>query len=405
MPFFSKTIGLLLLFATLRSEAQDTTAQSRPGPGGKDSIDLIDVGLSVISPHRPFRQHGDGLKQTGKIYASLLPTLEYTQQTSFALSLIGNAAFYTAGGATNISNISGSVAYTQKSQLFIPIQTNIWTKDNKYNITSDWRYNKYPQETFGLGSLTQTANEYIIDYSYLRFYQTLYKTIATDFYLGAGYDLDYYWNFKEVNPPAGGTDLEQYGFTPKSVSSGITLNVLYDGRRNSINPEPGYYASIVYRPDFRFLGSDSSWQSLVIDARKYMHLRKGGKSILAFWTYDNFTLSGHPPYQLLPATAGDTYLNSGRGYIQGRFRGKDMLYLESEYRFPLLSNGLLGAVAFVNAQSFTTPGNNRFQGILPGYGAGIRIKLNKFSRTNIALDYGFGLHGSRGLFGNLGEIF
>jgi len=43
--------------------------------------------------------------------------------------------------------------------------------------------------------------------------------------------------------------------------------------------------------------------------------------------------------------------------------------------------------------------------ISPGYGAGLRIKLNKFSRTNVAIDYGFGAGGSRGFFVNLGEVF
>ncbi len=402
LSFFSKALGILLLLASARANAQDSTKS--PAHPAKDSLDLIDVGLSVIHPHKPPRTNTTGFK-TGRIYASALPTLEYTQQTSFALSLIGNAAFYTANENTNISNISGSIAYTQKSQLFIPIQTNIWTRGNRFNITSDWRYNKYPQETFGLGGLTKTANGYTMDYSYLRFYQTLYKTIGRDFYLGLGYDFDYYWNFKELNPPPGGTDLQRYGFTPTSRSSGVTFNILYDGRRNSINPQPGYYANIVYRPNFGWLGSDSNWQSLLVDVRKYIRLREGSKSTLAFWTYDCFTVKGNPPYPLLPSTAGDTYLNLGRGYIQGRFRGKDLLYLESEYRFPLLSNGLLGGVAFVNVQSFSEPSTNRFEALLPGYGAGIRIKLNKFSRTNIAFDYGLGLHGSRGVFGNLGEIF
>jgi hypothetical protein len=95
----------------------------------------------------------------------------------------------------------------------------------------------------------------------------------------------------------------------------------------------------------------------------------------------------------------------GRGYIQGRFRGKNNLYLESEYRFRILDNGFLGGVVFVNAQSFSEPVTNRFEAINPGWGAGLRIKLNKFSRTNICLDYGFGLHGSGGLFANLGEVF
>jgi hypothetical protein len=42
---------------------------------------------------------------------------------------------------------------------------------------------------------------------------------------------------------------------------------------------------------------------------------------------------------------------------------------------------------------------------LPGYGAGIRIKLSKHSNTNVAIDYGIGQGGSRGIFMNLGEVF
>jgi hypothetical protein len=40
-----------------------------------------------------------------------------------------------------------------------------------------------------------------------------------------------------------------------------------------------------------------------------------------------------------------------------------------------------------------------------GYGAGIRIKLNKHSNTNVAIDYAFGQGGSQGIFMNLGEVF
>jgi hypothetical protein len=70
-----------------------------------------------------------------------------------------------------------------------------------------------------------------------------------------------------------------------------------------------------------------------------------------------------------------------------------------------LNNGFLGGVVFIKAQSVTEPVTNRFEAINPGCGAGLRIKLNKFSKTNICLDYGFGLHGSSGLFANLWEVF
>jgi hypothetical protein len=84
-----------------------------------------------------------------------------------------------------------------------------------------------------------------------------------------------------------------------------------------------------------------------------------------------------------------------------------MLYLESEYRFSFTRNGLFGGVVFVNGQSFSNypSDSNDYDVIWPGFGAGLRIKVNKHSNTNIAIDYGFGADGSHGLFVNLGEVF
>jgi hypothetical protein len=403
-PFLLFILSLLISLFTL---GQDTSRVHRHHwLSGSQPVDLIDIGRSILLRH-PKPRLDTAVKKPGRLYASLLPSAEYTLQTSFALDVVGNLAFYTSDEAKeNLSNLYLNTTFTTKHQILIPLQGNIWSKGNRYNLLNDWRYEKYPQDTYGLGGLTKSSNSDAIDFSYLRFYTTLLKTIAPDFYLGLGYNVDYFYHVHEVNPPATGTtDFERYGLNSTSVSSGPTLNLLYDGRRNSINPEPGYYASVVYRPNFTFLGSDSNWQSLLVDARAYKHFPAGSKNIIAFWTFDLLTLKGNPPYLLLPSTACDTYSNMGRGYIQGRFRGRDLLYLESEYRFGITSNGLLGGVLFVNAQSFTEPASNRFETINPGWGAGIRIRLNKFSRTNIALDYGWGLNGSRGLFANLGEVF
>jgi hypothetical protein len=373
---------------------------------GSEPIDIIDIGRSILLRHPTFRSD-TAVKKPGRLYAGLLPSAEYTLQTGLAADLVGNLAFYTSNEQNeNISNYYLNTTITQKNQLLMPLQGNLWSKGNKYNLLNDWRYEIYPQDTYGLGSKTTTSSEDGIDFQYWRFYTTLLKTVATDFYVGLGYDVDYFYKIRETSPPPGQTtDFEKYGLHPTAFAAGPTFNVLYDGRRNSINPEPGYYASLIYRPNFTFLGSDSNWQSLQVDARAYKHFPAGSKNTIAFWTYDVFTLKGNPPYLLLPATASDEYSNFGRGYIQGRFRGKNVLYLESEYRFGILKNGLIGGVVFLNAQSFTEPVTNRFDAINPGWGGGLRFKLNKFSRTNICLDYGFGLHGSGGLFANLGEVF
>jgi hypothetical protein len=60
---------------------------------------------------------------------------------------------------------------------------------------------------------------------------------------------------------------------------------------------------------------------------------------------------------------------------------------------------------FANAQTLSGAPGTRLQAVQPAYGPGLRIKLNKVSRTNIAVDYGIGREGSKGLFINVGEIF
>ena len=82
-----------------------------------------------------------------------------------------------------------------------------------------------------------------------------------------------------------------------------------------------------------------------------------------------------------------------------------MVYLEGEYRAGITANGLLGGVAFVNGQSFSGSLGGPLQAVQVGYGVGLRLKLNKRSGTNVSIDYGFGSHGSNGLFINLGEMF
>ncbi|MCF2445093.1 hypothetical protein L0657_14090 [Dyadobacter sp. CY345] len=342
-------------------------------------------------------------KQPRRVQYSMVPAIGYTLSTGFVGLLSANAAFYVSDSATtNISSVSTSFNYSQYNQITIPIQANIWTKDNGYNVIIEWRYFKYPQDTYGLGGHSLLENADRIDYSHIRLHQTVLKNITGAFYLGVGYHLDYRWKIKQegINE-----DVSAYGLPSKSVSSGIVGNVLYDSRKNSINPIGGVYANARYRNNLKVLGSDTHWESLVLEFRKYVNFPKGSRNTLAFWDFNWLTLSGKPPYLDLPSTSWDPSNNTGRGYIQGRFRSPNMLYFESEYRFVLTQNGLLGGVVFGNAQSFSNWPTQKFNKIAPGAGLGIRIKINKTSRTNIAVDYGFGTKGSRGLFVNLGEVF
>jgi len=355
----------------------------------------------------PALQQSDNSKiRPGKLLFAAVPAVGYTIQTGVTAIIAMNLSFYSGpANTTNLSSIALNPAYSlDHHQFLLPVIFNVWTKDNKLNLVGDWRYYKYPTYTYGLGGHTTLSDADLVDYSYSRIYQEVLKQIASSyFYAGMGYNMDYHWNIKEEGT---GTDFAAYnGNAKKTMSSGLSLNLIYDSRKNLNYPENAFYGNFAYRNNSTLLGSNQNWQSVQLEFKKHIKFPQNSDNVLAFWNLNWFTFGGKPPYFDLPSTGWDSYSNTGRGYIQGRLRGPGMLYLESEYRFRITQNGLLGGVIFGNAESVSELQSKRFETILPGAGFGIRIKLNKYSKANVAIDYGFGTEGSQGLFFNVSEVF
>lgn len=384
---------------TPKLRPKDTIVKNKEVP----EKDVPDVFSQLFRKSHTSDNHTDTI--TSKPVFTVVPAIGYTLQTKLVATLSGNVVFH-FNQTANLSTITASAAYTQRKQFTLPLESNIWTKGNKFNLVGDLRFYKYPQSTYGLGSASDVKNENQMDYIYFRFYEMIQKKITGNFFAGAGFILDYHWNISEEGTKNGTvSDYKKYGTATHTRSAGITLNALYDIRDNPINPSKGFYTNIQYRHNYKGFGSTTNWQSLIVDVRKYIPFPGASENILALWSYDWLVLKGKPPYLDLPSNGWDSYSSTGRGYIQGRFRGVQMVYGEAEYRFRITQNGLFGGVLFANASSFSAQSGSRLQTIQPGFGPGLRIKLNKVSKTNISIDYGFGSHGSNGLFINIGELF
>jgi hypothetical protein len=408
MMIFIKSTAHAINDEDYKATNDSVVKQKNSMPNDSSQTDIIDVLKNAFGP-KLFGTRDTLPKRKGKLYLSVLPAVGYSLHTDFAATIGANGAFYIDDPQkVNLSVVNFGPTYTIKRQWLAPIQSNIWTKDNKYNLLGNWIFYKFPEVTYGLGGHTSTADADSIDYKLILFNETVLRSIVPDFFIGVGYALDYHWNITESQSSYEGggiTDFDRYGKTSTSSSSGITLNVLYDNRRNPINPPKGYFLNVIYRANYTFLGSDQNWQSVLFDLRKYFKLTSTSDNVLAVWSYTWLTLSGKPPYLDLPSTAWDTYANQGRGYIQSRFKGDDLIALESEYRFGITPNGLIGGVVFADIQSVSNWPSNKIDAIWPGEGLGIRIKFNKHSDTNAAIDYAWGLGGSQGFFVNLGEVF
>jgi hypothetical protein len=393
------SFSLLLLFPLL------LRAQITPDTSGRtEQRDMTDVIHRLFKPkHPPKKKTDDSL--IVKPTFSGLPAVGYTLTTRLAATISGNMAFRLDSNA-KLSIVTASAAYTQNKQFTVPVESNIWTKNNRFNLLGDYRFYKYPQDTYGLGSNSPIENEELLDYYFFRFTEIVQTHIISNLFAGAGYMMEYQWDIKDEGLPGGKvSDFEKYDSSVRTRASGFIVNAVFDNRDNAINASKGFYSSMQYRNNLTALGSDRHWQSLIIDTRKYFVVPAQSRNIWAFWSYDWLVIQGKPPYLDLPSTTWDQYSNTGRGYIQGRFRGTKMVYLETEYRMVLTADGLLGAVAFLNAESLSAEPGTRLQSVQPGFGTGLRVKLNKKSQTNVCIDYGFGNQGSHGLFINIAEMF
>jgi hypothetical protein len=84
-----------------------------------------------------------------------------------------------------------------------------------------------------------------------------------------------------------------------------------------------------------------------------------------------------------------------------------MLYEETEYRFPIsYKTGILGGVIFLNLTS-TSNWEEKIRlldYVQPAYGSGLRIMVDKMSRTRLQLDAAIG-HGKPGMYFGVRETF
>lgn len=396
-------VFILFPYITYSQNAGNAIAENHVVPDTSRQTDLIDIAKRILKITPKSIEE----ERNRKIYFSFLPLSTEVPGGGSALITATTAGFYLGNrDSTYLSTATFTPYWNFKSRFGLPLRTNVWLKNNTWNIKGDTRFMVYPQYTWGLGSKQSADEKVMLDYKYIRFYQSALKRIKPYFYAGLGYNLDYHVNVKTdaINPE---TFTGYYNGSIKgdSFSSGITLNLLYDTRNNDFNPIPGAYANLIYRINSTILGSNSTWRYIYADVRKYIPLAKRPhqQNVLAFWSYLWTVLDSDVPYLSLPSIGMDPSNKSGRGIEQNRYRGRSLFYLESEYRRDITRDGLLGFVAFASINSVTED-NNKFERINPAIGAGLRVKFNKGSSTNIAIDYGIS-KGYSGISIGLGEAF
>ena len=350
----------------------------------------------------------------------ILPYIAYSPTKGFQLGAGGSLTWYFGKSPiTNQSAASAMAEFTSKNQKLFQFKSNVYTNENKWFLQGDWRYYIYSLPTFGLGSgyndpvpaidgypKDSTAQatwdqSYLVLFRWLRLHEIFSYRIIENLYIGIGYHFDLHYEIEDtqlkldsstpvITPHYSYSKL--HGFdSSRYATSGISLNFVYDSRDNLVNPYKGYYANVNYRLNTNWLGSSEPSSQLWAEFRTYVGLeKKMPRHLIAFWLYGGFQVSGTTPYFDLWATGFDQMNSSGRGYLQGRWRGEHLVYGEVEYRFPITRcSQVLGGVLFLNASTASSRDQdvNLFKYIRPAGGFGLRVMVSKATRTNVLIDF------------------
>ena len=355
----------------------------------------------------------------------VIPVIGSQPATGFVFGAVAQYTFKGKEKADKYSIANLGITYTTKKQWLVNVKNNILLKNNRIFLSGDYRLYLFSQPNYGLGtdiiphhkdadfSVDSIAQP--MDYNYLKFHQTVSFEVKKNFYVGGGINIDWYSSIKDKDLDVENGQFtyhynysQKYGFDDlEYFLTGMSLNLIYDSRDNQINTTRGWFANINYRFNPVFFNNQRYSNVLYTEYRNFIPLsQKNERYILAIWAYGQFITRGKVPYLNLPAIGWDQRSRSGEGYTQGLFRGTNLVYLSTEFRFPITCNQVLSGTVFTNFVTASNPETNThlFKSIQPMAGLGLRVLIDKATKTNLIVDYAWG-NRSKGFYLNAGETF
>ena len=390
-------------------------AQSSPAP--EPTTDIFDVWRAFRKKDKAAEPAAWDYRKTMKAFA---PVIGAKPSSGALIGVAGNIAFYRGDPATTrISSMVASLTFSSKGQTSLTDRFTMFGRDDRYRLEADHRAQWTSLDTGPLGTSANTEDSVLTNFDFFRLHHTGYYQLRRGLYAGAGF---YFDNHINIGPREDDADADaewaESPFVQYSEAHGLPLDgqasvgpsvdLLWDTRDSFINAARGWLAKASYRMSFDgLLGADASWQRVNLDVRTYRPVSGSGRHTIAGWMFADMIVGGVAPFLDLPGTGLDTYGRSARGYSEGQFRGERLAYGEIEYRGTLMKNGLLGMVAFVNATTISNlqQDEHLFDSVAIAGGAGLRLLINKRSKTNLCFDFGVGKNGSRGIYLAVQEAF
>ena len=327
------------------------------------------------------------------------PTLAYSPETRWE---IGFSSLYIYSAKRDLLNrlseVKAFTFYTLENQYGIWLDHMLYTDKNTWFFLGRARYQSFPLLYFGIGPDSQSEHISLIDGNYSLFRERFLRAVIPSLYVGL--ELDYQRlssvKYKDVTSNHQQPSVGANG----STNLGLGLGILYDNIHNALNPRKGIYSEWVVLNYNRDFGSDFNFTSYITDNRFYVPVKKN--NVLAAQLYGQFTL-GNAPFNMLSLMGGESLM---RGYYLGRYRDKNLIAGQLEYRIlPFKFSKRWGASAFMAAgQVYDENETFQFKNLLPTGGLGLRFLVFPEKDIYTRIDVAFTEEG-RGIYFFIGEAF
>ncbi len=336
---------------------------------------------------------------------AILPGVFAQKETSLGFAVYNEGTFYLDGSEDTFSSrVSASFAYTLNQQFLIRIQDRLNFKNNDHVIEGTLDFRLYPNRYYGIGNDSDWDYQ-VYSETVLGVFQDFRKRIKGPLYAGAVWDLRSVFKFDprehvgedgevvtesdqdplSVDDPAG---------AEANLNHGLGAVLVWDTRDDFDYPRNGGFYRTYVNYYGRYLGGNYDYVSWVLDARQY--ITTFGEQVLALQALSEMR-HGEVPFTSLSEMGGPWQM---RGYFRGRYRDKNMLLFQAEYRYPIYKR--LSGVAFASIGEVY--GEKPFKADLLRWtlGGGLRLKIGH--RTYIRLDLAGNPETLAGVF-NGGQAF
>lgn len=333
----------------------------------------------------------------------MLPALSYAQETHLNLQLISLYSFYTApdDSLQRNSTVYTTLAYSQLQQFRIHLRPVIWTRGNLWHLIVDLSYQNADYKFYGTGNHTLSANQELLKNIFTQADFEAERLIAPHLYGGLSF---IFQGYKNSSTGANGL-FENTDYLAKYNGHGGFggATVIFDNRDNQNYTLHGHYFRLNAGLAPAFLSTTGTMEQYNFESRDFLSLSK--TSVLGLNVLFNSNTGKNVPFYFLNQLGSDQMM---RGYYSGRFRDRELLAAQLEYRWLFFPR--FGVAAFAGAGQVFGQQAFAIDQFKPNYGFGGRYVFDMKSRITIRLDYGRGLRPAgektiSGVYLSLGEAF